>query len=184
MAEFLVKQNTSAQFSRFNFERGGSLFFAVSFTVFILTLVGLGGLILLNRAKITERGRIADQNRAKEESLRPEDLESVAVLDRRLKNLRALVDNHTFASNVFKVIEQNTHPQARFTTFNFMAESRKLDMSGETTSYSALSRQIAMFERASQIDRVEFGGLSTSEGRFVGFKLSIIFKPTLLSIKP
>lgn len=138
----------------------------------------------MNKAKADERDLIAAQNREKEESLRPEELESVAVLDRRLKNLRALLDNHPFTSNAFTVIEHNTHPQVRFTTFNFTADSRKLDMSGETTSYSALSRQIAIFERAAQIERVEFGGISTAEGKSVGFKLSIIFKPTLLGIKP
>lgn len=184
MAEFLIKQDGSGRFSRFNFERGGSLLFAGSLFLLVATLVGLVGLALLSKTKAGERDRIAAQNREKEESLRPEELESVAALDRRLKNLRSLLDNHTFASNVFTVIEQNTHPQARFTTFNFTAESRKLDMSGETTSYSALSRQIAMFERAAQIERVEFGGLSVTEGKSLGFKISIIFKPTLLSIKP
>mgnify|MGYP001592813218 FL=1 len=182
MAEFLIKQGASAR--RFSFERGGSLFFSGSLILFILTLAGLGGLILLNKTTADQRDRIAAQNREKEESVRPEELESVANLDRRLKNLRVLLDNHAFASNVFAVIEQNTHPEARFTTFNFSAESRKLDMSGETTSYSALSRQIAMFERAAQIERVEFGGLSAAEGKFVSFKISIIFKPTLLSIRP
>lgn len=184
MAEFLIKQDGSRQFRRFNFERGGSLFFAGSLTLLILTLASMGGLILLNRTKAGERDQIAGQNRDKEQSLRPEELESVGMLDKRLKNLRVLLDNHLFASNIFKVIEQNTHPQARFTTFNFTADSRKLDMSGETASYSALARQIAILERAAQIERVEFGGLSTAEGKGVGFKLSIIFKPTLLSIRP
>ncbi len=181
MAEFLIKQDAPAR--RFDFERGGSSFFFGSFVLFLLMLAGLGGLIVLNKTRAGERDRIVAENQSKEENLRPELLNSVAVLDKRLKNLRLILGSHVFVSNVFKVIEQNTHPQVRFTSFSFTTDSRKVDMSGETTSYTALSRQINILEREPQIERVEFGGLSTAEEKFVGFKLSIIFKPTLLSIR-
>ena len=182
MAEFLLKQEKSAD--RFNFERGGSLFFFISLTLFLIVLVVLGGLLLLNKSRVGTRDQIAAQNKSKEENLRPELLEQVSVLDKRLKNVRTLLASHFFVSNVLKVIEQDTHPQVRFTNFAFSADSRKADMSGEAANYSVLSRQVNILERDPQVERVEFGGLSTAEVKFVGFKLSIIFRPTLLGIRP
>ena len=181
-AEFLIKQDAPSR--HFEFERGGSWLFAGSVILFLLALAVLGGMIFLNKAKVGEREQIAAQNQSKEENLRPELLNSVVALDRRLKNLRTLLGSHTYATNVFKVIEQDTHPQVRFTSFSFTADSQKVDLSGQTTSYSALARQIGILERDPQIAQVDFGGLSTAEEKFVGFKLSIILKQTLLSVRP
>ncbi len=183
MAEFLLKQEKSSA-DRFDLERGGSLFFFISLTLFLAALVALGGLILLNRSRIGTRDQIVAQNQAKEENLRPELLSTASVLDKRLRNLRVILGNHIFLSNVLKIIEQDTHPHVRFTNFAFTADSRKADMSGEAANYSVLSRQINILERDPQVERVEFGGLSTAQVKFVGFKMSVIFKPTLLGIRP
>ena len=142
MAEFLIKQDSERP--RFSFERGGSWFFAGSLLIFILALVSVGGLIVLNKSKMSERGQLDAQNQAKLESVRPELLDTVSVLDKRLKNLRILLGAHVFTSNIFKVIEQDTHPQVKFSNFNFTADSRKVDMSGEAASYSVLARQIGI----------------------------------------
>ena len=182
MAEFLLKQESPLD--RFDLERGGSIFFYVSLGLFFAVLVSLAGLIVLNRAKLNARDELVRQNQSKEESLRPESLQQVVALDTRQKNIHTLFGNHTFASNVFQVIERNAHPQVRFLNFNFSADSRKVDMSGEAASYRALSRQIGIFERDPQVESVEFGGLSASQERFVSFRTSIIFKPTLLGVRP
>ena len=183
MAEFLLKQDVTSR-NRFDFERSGSWFFFVSIFIFILALGGLGILMLLNKSRAATRDEIIAQNQSKEESLRPELLQQVSVLEKRLKNVRTLLGTHGFTSNVIKVLEQDTHPQVRFSNFVFAVDSRKVDMSGEASSYSVLSSQIGIFERDSQVERVDFGGLSTADAKFVGFKISITFKPTLLGIRP
>jgi len=183
-AEFLLKQEGNRRESRFGAERGGSAFFFASLILIILILMLWGGLAILNASRAAVREQIANQNKQKEENLRPELLNQVAVLDNRLRNVRTLLDGHVFSSNIFKAVEQDTHPQVRFTNFAFTADSRKVDMSGEAATYSVLSRQIGILERDPQVDRVEFGGLSSTEAKFVGFKLTVVFKPTLLGIRP
>lgn len=182
MAEFLLKKESSLD--RFDLERGGSLFFYISLGIFVAVLVSLGGLIVLNRGNLNARDGLVHQNQLKEESLRPELLQQVVVLDTRLKNVRTLLGSHPFVSNVFSVLEHATHPQVRFLNFNFTGDSRKVDMSGEAASYRALSRQIGILERDPQVESVEFGGLSANQEKFVSFRISVIFKPTLLSIRP
>ena len=142
----------------------------------------LGGLIFLNRARQAMREEFIAQNEIKKESLRPELLTQITLLDQRLKSVRGLVGDHNFASNVFRVIEANTHPQIRFTNFAFAADGLKADMSGEAASYRVLAQQIAILERAAEVERVEFGGLSTTGEGLVGFKLSLLFKPALLHL--
>ncbi|OHA02681.1 MAG: hypothetical protein A3J10_03625 [Candidatus Sungbacteria bacterium RIFCSPLOWO2_02_FULL_54_10] len=163
--------------------RGVSLFFIVAASALVLAAAGIGGLFVLNRAQESQRDEFIAQNRIKEESVRPELLQQVVLLDRRLKGVRTLIGEHMFTSNVFGVIEKNTHPQVRFLNFTFSADSLKLDMSGEAASYRALSRQIALFEQEPQIERTEFGGLSATSDGLVGFKLTLTFKPTLLHLR-
>ena len=182
MADLLVKQIPT--FSRSPLSRGGPFLFYGSIGVCAAVLIGIGGLVVLNLAQKAEREEFIAQNTAKEESLRPELLNQIAALERRLKGVRTLITDHLFASNVFGVIEANTHPQVRFVNFTFSADSLKVDMSGEAASYSVLARQIGIFEREPQIERVEFGGLSSTSDGLVGFKLSLAFKPSLLHLRP
>lgn len=150
-----------------------------------LLLVGAaaGGLVILNRGREAQKLELISQNKIKEESMRPELLASILSLDQRLKAARQALGSHTFVSNVFGLLEADTHPQVRFSNFSFAADSLKLEMSGEAASYRALARQIAFFEQDPQIDHVEFGGLSVTGEGLIGFKLSLTFKQTLLRLR-
>ena len=171
-------------YSRLPYARGGSLFFALALAIFLISLLMASGLLLLGRAREQTRDQLIEQNAAKEEALRPELLDQIVALEQRLKRVRTLIDGHVFASNIFRMIEANTHPAVRFSNFVFAADGAKIDMNGEASGYRALARQIGIFEREPQIERVEFGGLATTgEGR-VGFKLSLIIQPALLHLNP
>ena len=182
MADFLTSRQPSA-LSGVLQGRGVSLFFFIAAVALLLVIAGIGGLIVLNSAQESQRDEFISQNKAKEESIRPELLQQVVLLDNRLKGVRTLIEDHIFPSNIFSVIEKNTHPQVRFLNFTFAADSLKLDMSGEAASYRALSSQIGLFEREPQIERTEFGGLSATGEGLVGFKLTLTLKPTLLHLR-
>ena len=181
MAE--IFSQPQATFYRLRAGQGASFLLYPGVGLFILVLIATVGIFVLNRAQEMRREEFIVQNRAKEENLRPELLNQITLLEGRLKGVTGLLANHVFTSNVFKVIEANSHPQVRFLNFNFAADSLKVDMSGEAASYSVLARQIGIFERESQVERVEFGGLSATSEGLVGFKLSLIFKPTLLHLR-
>lgn len=149
----------------------------------MLVLIGSGGLAILNRGEAAARDELIVQNQIKEESLRPELLNQFTVLDKRLKGIRELFAVHSFPSNVFKVIEANTHREVRFANFSFAAAGLRSDLAGEAASYRALAEQIAILEREAHIQKVEFGGLSSVGEGLVGFKLSLTFKPDLLRLR-
>lgn len=182
MADLLLKKELPE--TKFRLERGGSIFFYVVLVLFFLVLASYGGLSLLNRAQGGAHEELTAQVKFKEEELRPELLNQLFLLDQRLKNMRTLIAGHPFPSNLFRFFEQNTHPQVRFNNFNFNAESKKVELTGEATSYAVLSKQVALFERDPQVEQVEFGGLAFGPNNLLGFKLTVILKSALLQLRP
>ncbi|KKW21641.1 MAG: hypothetical protein UY71_C0031G0004 [Parcubacteria group bacterium GW2011_GWB1_52_7] len=108
------------------------------------------------------------------------NIDQILELDRRLASLRRLLEGHAFSSNALSMLEGNTLSRVRYMSFAFGADSRKIDLSGETISYAALAEQIRTLESVSEVERVDFSGLSLSENGGLKFKLGITFKPTLL----
>ncbi len=182
MADLLLKRESSLQ--ALQIQRGGSFLFYFSLLSFFIVSVGYGGLALLNNAQGKALEELVTQAKTKEEELRPELLSQIFLLDARLKTMRALISKHTFPSNTLRFIEARAHPQVRFLNFNFGADSRKLDMTGEAGSYAALAEQIAALEASDNVEAVEFGGLSLGAKNLVNFKIAIIFKPALLQLQP
>lgn len=182
MADLLARKETT----KLNLEsgQGGSLLFYLGLLLFFLASASYGGIILLNSNQHKTKERLIEEVKLKEENLRSELLAEIFLLDERLKNMGSLLRRHTFTSNIFKLLETDIHPAVRFTSFNLAADSRKIDMAGEAVSYTALAKQIGIFERNAQIERVEFGGLSFTVNNLIGFKLTIILRPGLLLLRP
>jgi len=157
---------------------------AISIGFFGVVVMATVGLALLNQSRESQKIQLIAQNKIKEESLRPELLDQITSLEQRLKNVRSLLAEHPFASNAFRVLEADTHPQVRYSNFSFAKDGLKVDLSGEAASYRVLARQIGIFEQDPQIQKVDFGGLSTTGEGLVGFKLTLVFRPSLLQLRP
>lgn len=182
MADLLTKKEP--YISTLQLKRGGSFLFFVVLAVFFVMAASSGGLALLNKAQSAAQETLWEEVRGKEGSLRTELLAQIFLIEQRLRNLRLILAEHVFTSNVLRLLEQETLPQVRFLNFNFDAASRKLDMTGEAASYSILARQIGVLERNPNIERVEFGGLAIGGNNLAGFKLTLIFKKSLLLLRP
>lgn len=182
MPDLLLKKESPL--SSLQIRRGGSLLFYFSLLVFFVTVASYGGLRLLNNAQGQAREELLAQVKTKEEELRPELLNQIFLLDSRLRSMRTLLSQHLFPSNILRFLEAHTHSQVRFLNFNFGADSRKLDMTGEAATYAALAEQIAVLENDQNVEAVEFGGLSIGAKNFVNFKIAVIFKPALLRLQP
>lgn len=182
MADLLSKKEPYISPARL--ERGGSFIFFIALAVFFIIAASSGGLALLNRAQSEAQAEILEQVREKGDNLQTDLLGQIFLVDQRLSNLRLLIAEHLFTSNVLRLLEQETLPQVRFLNFNFDTFSRKLDMSGEAVSYSLLARQIGVLERNPNIERVEFGGLAIGGNNLAGFKLTLILKKSFLLIQP
>lgn len=180
MADLLVKKEAPSII----LGQGRSLLFYSSLLIFFLILASYGGLAILNPSQQKTKEKSIEEIKLKQENLRPELLNEIFLLDERLKNMRMLLSRHTFVSNVFRLIESDSHPLVHFINFSLITDSRKLEVTGETANYTTLSKQIGILERDPQIEKVEFGGLSFTAANLLGFKLTIILKPGVLQFRP
>lgn len=165
-------------------ERGGFLALFATFTIFLLTIAAYGGLILLNRTQSKALHEITSQIQQKEEIFEDDSIKEILLLDYRLKNIRSLLTQHLFVSNLFHVIEADTLPQTNFLDFNFLAKERMITLKGETFSYALLAQQMTIFEDDPGIEQAVFEGLSRSGDSKVQFELKLTLKPSLLQAKP
>lgn len=180
MADLSLKQTASASRASYG---AGLPFSAVSISLFVAVLAAIGGLFVLNGQRESQKEELINQNKIKEESLRPELLGQIITLEDRLKGIRAMLARHPYASNVFRILEADAHPQVKFTTFSFSVGTLKAELGGEAASYRVLARQITFLERDPQIEDVQFGGLSVTGPGTIGFRLTLTFKPTFLHIR-
>ena len=181
MPEILTKESSSLDEIR---QTSGSIVLFASLLIFFLVMASYAGFKVLTVAQTRTREELKNEITQKEVNLRPELLAEIFILEKRLANMRTLLQMHFFDSNVFRLLERDTHPQVRFSNFNFITQSRKLDMSGEAANYTVIAQQIAIFEREPHIERVEFGGLGFGKENIITFKLSLIFKPSILDLRP
>ncbi len=165
-------------------QQESSLLFFIALLLFLGASAAYGGLFLLTNAQKSARDALTSQIKDKEKNLRPELIEQIFLLEERLKNIVTLINQHTFASNVFRIIEADTHPSARFMSFGFVPTSYKVEMTGETTNYATLSQQVNILERDPLIEQVEFGGLSLTGDNTLGFRTTITLRPSLLQSRP
>ena len=126
-------------------ERGSSALLYASVALFFLIAASIGGLFLLNRSQREAHAVLLEEVTQKEGELKVDLINQIFLLDQRLKNLRTLVAEHVFPTNVIRFMEINTMTTVRFSSFNFDAVSRKLDMTGEAATYASLSRQVNLF---------------------------------------
>lgn len=181
MADLLLKKEIPL--NRFKFlQRSGGTIFVGSLGLFFLIVVIFAGLALFNRSQARTRDELSKDIRVKQDELRPELLNQIFLLESRLENMQNLLDNHPFVSNSLKFLEDQTLPQVRFLNFDLKIDTRKLEMAGEAANYATLSEQIMLFEKHPQVEKVEFGGVTLGSGNLVNFRLSIIFRPSLLKI--
>lgn len=182
MTELLIKKEAVPSKPEATFTE--ILLFYVSLLVLFVTAASYGGVLLLNTNQQKTKTRLVEEIKLKEESLRSELLNEIFLLDERLRKISILLNRHIFTSNLFKLLETDVHPQVRFMNFNLPTNTKKMELSGETASYTALSKQIAILERNPQIEKVEFGGLSFTPNSALNFRMNITFKSGILLIRP
>ncbi|MBI2055222.1 MAG: hypothetical protein HYT39_04005 [Candidatus Sungbacteria bacterium] len=156
------------------------ILFLIGVISFFGSLIAAGGVFAYTKYLQKNNESLKEEIGKLETDLRPDILEQLLALDKKLGSLRTLLAAHAIPSNIFALLEQNTLSRVRFTSFSYAAESRKLELAGEAGTYFLLAQQVRTFESLSQIERVDFGGLSIGEKGLVSFRMSIIFKPALL----
>ena len=159
--------------------RKGAFALFASLFLFIITLAGYGGLYYLNKSQDDTQAQLVQQVQQKEDDLRPQVLDKIYSLRKKLKSITSIIRTHQFIANTFGLLERDTHPRVSFDSYSFSPNDRSIVLKGKADSYSVLARQITFFEGDQQINKVEFGGLSLDQDGRVSFNLTVYVLPTL-----
>lgn len=181
MAELLTRRPTPD--AAFQVREAAPLFIYLSLLLFLLSLAVYGGLWFINNNLTKSKKELLEQIALKEGELRAEVVEQIFLMEARLRSIRELFSKHTVTSRVFSLLEEVTLPQVRFNNLSIEPALRRVNLSGETVSFLILSKQISELEKHPLISQIEFRGISTSEGKFVEFKVTLTLIPTAIFVR-
>ena len=162
---------------------GGVWLFNLGLAAAVVVAVALGGLWFYRRSLQVTRNDWAAEVETLESELRPELLAQLIDLSRSIAVIQNLLQNHIFPSNTLTFLAETTLPQVQFNDFSLSGQARTIRLSGLAASYRTVADQVRTLESHREVERVEFGGLARSEKGLISFRLTITFKPTLLTLR-
>ena len=95
---------------------------------------------------------------------------SLARLYSQVANLETLLEDHVFASELFPVLEANTHSRVAYRALEVSVPDREVAIEGLAGSYDDLVAQLALFERAPAVERLVLED-SQAEGSTISFRV-------------
>lgn len=100
---------------------------------------------------------------------------------KKINDFATLLKNHEFASNVFAFMETQTMPDVWFKQFSLDEKNNEVQLSGESDSIDAFSRQVAAFEKNQYVKSL--GNLNSSLGQFarVEFSMNLTLDQSIFS---
>jgi len=184
MPDDLISKKQDFERTRAVVAESSGWLFTASAIIFVIVIAGWGGLFLFRRALESNAVVWREQVMVLERELSPDVLNQVLILFGRVTGARDILAGHLFSSNALSLLEKDAHPKVFFQTFQYAGQPRTATLLAKAGSYSDVAEQITILEADPQVESVSFGGLTLDEASLVNFKLTIIFKPSLLKLRP
>ena len=107
-----------------------------------------------------------------------EQQENLVKFFSQINNMQEILDDHVVISNMFPVLEANTHERVVYTNMNVVVVERKIIIEGIAESFDVLVSQLTIYENTSQIQRTVLESADRA-GSIVNFKVSLTVVPEL-----
>ena len=148
-------------------------FLAFSFFLFLLTGLIYFGLSVGYKAFLN--GEIKNLEASLEElrfEVPLEEQEELVRFFSQVANMKEALDDHIIVSNLFRVLEENTHSQTAFVNMELSTVERKVSLDGITVDYDTLVSQLTIFESVPEIEKVILEN-SQRNGNVVSFRVTL-----------
>jgi hypothetical protein len=151
-----------------------SLFFLVSFALFVTVVLIATGLFVYNitlERGIESKEQQLTQARA---SFEPAIIEELVRLDRRLNVARSIVYNHNSISLFFAFLEDQTVQSLQFSDFEYTASAERpqIKLKGRSINFNNLAQQAEILNNEHRILNPVFSNLNLDEAGGVEFEVS------------
>ena len=155
-----------------------SLSFVAAILLFALSLASYGGLVFLTYTQNNSIQTLADEIKQKTDTFSITDLNNIYRTESRLVAFKDLLSKHIYTTSALRFVEDNTFPQVQFV--NFAMDKTGINLSGKTSGFVMVARQLAHFESNPFIQAVEFGGLSFADGGALTFEVNLKLSEVVL----
>jgi hypothetical protein len=108
-----------------------------------------------------------------------EDRNEVLTFYSQLINLRALLANHLYPSNLFSRLELITHPQVTFTTFSYENKTSIIKLEGYARDLNVLAQQLLALQKTTDFVKITVSDIKNTADN-VQFGVEINFNPTFI----
>jgi hypothetical protein len=168
--------NSSRPLVRRKKVRKMGLFGFIATILFIASIITAGGVYALEKTT-TEglKSKSSDLVRS-QEAFDPRLIEQLERLDRRLIAANTILSEHSSISVIFKLLEDITLPNIRFSDFTYTANTEngglKVDMRGEARGYTSIASQSDIFTENKFIRNPIFSNLDLTDSGYVAFDVS------------
>lgn len=156
-------------------QEGISLVFSVALILFFVTAVIAGGVFLYGVLLKQKEGSLTTSIERAKEAVEPKLVDELGRLDARIKSTRSILNNHTVASSVFKLLEDLTFPSISFDSFYYTVESNGtivLRLSGVARNYESIALQSVAFGENQFVENPIFSNLQLNQAGNVAFNFT------------
>ena len=149
----------------------------------ILSLLTYGGLSFYSKSLNNKLNTIQDQLKNLNDQRDSKFEKEVGAIDEALKNLKIILANHLYWSNLFSGFEDIIVPKVSFSGFNGNLEqdgSVNLVLDGKTAGYTYLAKQMISFSQNKLVSHVDVSEISLGTEGGIQFGLNIKFLKDIL----
>lgn len=103
------------------------------------------------------------------------------ILDyqKKIEDFSQLIRQNLKTSEIFTIIQKNSHPKTWFQQFNLDAKQAQVTLSGQTQSFESLGQQLLIFREEDVVKSANLGGISISQEGRIGFDFSLSLDPKI-----
>jgi len=125
---------------------------------------------------------IADwDNKTKELSkeISVNDRNEVLAFYSQLFNLKTLLSQHVYSTNIFSRLELITHPQVMFTNFSYNYKTSQIKLEGNAKDLNVLAQQLLAFYKTTDFKKINISDIRSTPDN-INFSLEINFDPNFI----
>lgn len=157
-----------------------STFTILFFILSILVSVGIFAFTYYLKSQIETSNVALNEARAAFDS--PEN-KTVLLISDQLKSIRTLLTNHRVISPLFQILEKETLPTMKLTSFTFTQDPSGqvlATIKGEAQSYASLAQQSDIFLTSQAFKSVSFSGVTLTDVGTVETIIKVVINPDII----
>lgn len=159
--------------------KGGFVFWtaAIFLLVAVLGCLGLWGYKMsLDRQKENLNQKISELNQTRDVDFE----KNLMDLKSKIDGLKNILNNQTYSSNIFFLLEELVVPQVRFASLDSDVSKLTISLGALATSVDALVKQIVVFKNDSRIKTANFTSVSTDNSGQINTTIELRLKSSII----